>query len=263
MLKKFIKLFKLIKFHILAVVLQPSFLFSLYMRRLGTKSRPQQPPILPYAGVLKTQEDIDSVASSVEQCGLFKCLPLSKNWDALAALSIVLRHTDKNSRILDAGGEYYSTLLPWLHSYHYNNLIAVNLCFKKSRYRGRILYQPGDITKLSYPSDYFDAITCLSVIEHHVSLDAYFREMSRVLKPGGVLITSADYWDKGVDTKGKHAYGGPIQILDEAEIRQAFEIAQGYSLELVQEVDLRCQESPVSWMDLDFTFLYFTLKKTM
>jgi hypothetical protein len=261
MYRKFKKLIKLIKLQILAVILRPPALFSLYMRMLGTKSHPQQPPFLPYAGVLKTQEEIDRAVNSVDQCGLFRYLPLCKNWDALAAMSIVLRHTDENARILDAGGELYSSILPWLHSYHYQNLISVNLCFKKPRYRGRILYQPGDITKLPYPSDYFDAITCLSVIEHHVPLDAYFTEMARVLKPGGVLITSADYWEKGVDTEGKQAYGGAIKIFDGNDIVKAFEIAKNHNLDLVQEVDIRCQDALVLWMNLKFTFIYFSLKK--
>ena len=34
----------------------------------------------------------------------------------------------------------------------------------------------------------FDAITCQSVIEHGVDLEAYFREMARILKKGGHLI---------------------------------------------------------------------------
>ena len=38
----------------------------------------------------------------------------------------------------------------------------------------------GDITKLRFDAGTFDAVTCLSVVEHGVDLDAYFREMSRI-----------------------------------------------------------------------------------
>jgi len=40
----------------------------------------------------------------------------------------------------------------------------------------------------------FDYITSLSVIEHGVNIQNYFKEMNRILKKGGVLLTSSDYW---------------------------------------------------------------------
>ena len=51
----------------------------------------------------------------------------------------------------------------------------------------------------------FDFITSLSVIEHGVNIQNYFKEMNRILKKDGILLTSTDYWpDKivnGVKTK--------------------------------------------------------------
>jgi 2-polyprenyl-3-methyl-5-hydroxy-6-metoxy-1,4-benzoquinol methylase len=83
----------------------------------------------------------------------------------------------------------------------------------------------GDITHTEYDAATFDAITCLSVIEHGVDLDAYFREMSRILKPGGILITSTDYWQAPIDTKGQEMYGVPIHVFTQQEIRHAIELA--------------------------------------
>ena len=48
-----------------------------------------------------------------------------------------------------------------------------------------IRYIPGDLTHTPFPDGYFDAIACLSVIEHGVPLQNYFREMYRLLKPNG------------------------------------------------------------------------------
>jgi SAM-dependent methyltransferase len=263
MLKKIKKLIKLIKRRILAFVVQPTCIFSLYMRLKGTKPNPQRPHLLPYAGVLRTQEEVDMATRGVEQCGLYPYRPFNKNWDSLAALSIVMQHADKKAKILDAGGEIYSTILPWLHSYGYENLVAVNLCFTKPARRGRIHYLPGDITKLQYPDNSFDAITCLSVLEHHVPVESFFREMHRVLKPGGVMVVSVDYWDRGVDTKGKQAYGGPIKIFDETDIDHALEIAKQNDLDLIQDIDLSCQNHVVEWMELQYTFIYFTVRKKL
>ena len=51
-----------------------------------------------------------------------------------------------------------------------------------------------------------------------VNLAAYFKEMARILKPGGLLITSTDYYDSPVDTRGQVAFGAPIHIFSPDEI---------------------------------------------
>ena len=61
----------------------------------------------------------------------------------------------------------------------------------------------------------------LSVVEHGVDLEAYFREMSRVLRPGGLLLSSTDYWETKIETVGKEAYGGPVHIFCREEIESA------------------------------------------
>ncbi len=46
------------------------------------------------------------------------------------------------------------------------------------------------------PSDYFDMVFSVSVIEHVplVEYEAFFADMHRILKPGGVHIHSYDVW---------------------------------------------------------------------
>jgi len=58
--------------------------------------------------------------------GLVDHADLPKNWDALAALAVVLDHTDPSSAVMDAGAEYYSSLLPSLFLYGYQNLVGIN-----------------------------------------------------------------------------------------------------------------------------------------
>jgi SAM-dependent methyltransferase len=120
-----------------------------------------------------------------------------------------------------------------------------------------------DLTRTSFPDASFDAIACLSVIEHGVPLDAYVREMARLLKPGGLLVTSTDFWCESLDTAGQEAYGVPIRIFTPAEI-EAW-LAQAAEVGLVQTgpVDLGCEERVVTWAraNLRYTFLNVVLEK--
>ncbi len=47
----------------------------------------------------------------------------------------------------------------------------------------------GDVRSLPFQDGDFDAVVCISVLEHLVDLDAAFSEISRVLRPQGVAIT--------------------------------------------------------------------------
>jgi SAM-dependent methyltransferase len=188
-----------------------------------------------------------------------------KNWDHLAAVSTILARTTPSARILDAGAEFYSNVLPALFVYGYRDLHGINLSFTGPARRGPIQYVPGDLTRTPFADDSFDAITCLSVIEHGVPLENYFREMHRLLKPGGVLITSTDYFPTPVDTRGLVAHGSPIKIFSKLEIQAALSLAHDIGLEPTGNVDLECTEKPIRWEPhgLEYSFVIFTLQKKL
>jgi SAM-dependent methyltransferase len=213
--------------------------------------------------VLKTQDEVKESIEQVNKLGLPIRNDFPKNWDSLAALDLVLKTTTSKARIFDAGGELYSMILPWLFLYGYRNLIAANLEFRKTTRRGPIVYEKADITRTTYHDETFDAITCLSVIEHGVDLNAYFREMSRVLKAGGVLITSTDYWETPIDTRGQMEYGVPIHVFTKEEIIEALELARQYGFSPLSPLDLTSEEKVVHWKehDLHYTFVNFSLRK--
>lgn len=55
------------------------------------------------------------------------------------------------------------------------------------------------------PHDQFDVLTCISVIEHVRDLRPFFRACRMLLKPGGLLFLTTDYWDAdGEDTAHFH-----------------------------------------------------------
>ncbi len=111
-----------------------------------------------------------------------------KNWDSLAAFKYLTDTLDKEATIVDAGGEYYSAILPQLRKSGYNSLTCINTVFETTRTVDGIVYVKGDITSTSFSTGSIDAVTCLSVIEHGVPEKPFFKEMSRILKPGGILF---------------------------------------------------------------------------
>ncbi|ACL73430.1 Methyltransferase type 11 [Thioalkalivibrio sulfidiphilus HL-EbGr7] len=238
--------------------------FDAYMRLRWGGTRRDWPSTGRINRALMSQEEVSQSVAEANSLKLPPCEDAPKTWDTLAALRAVLEATTTDAVVLDAGAETYSRFLPWLYLYGYRNLHGINLVFDKPFRQGSIQFENGDITRTRFPDGHFDAIACLSVVEHGVDLEAYFREMSRILKPGGVLITSTDYFETPTDTQGLTAYGAPIHVFDRDEILQGVEIAKGYGLGLTSDLDLRCQDKVVRWHPYEhqYTFISIGMKKT-
>jgi SAM-dependent methyltransferase len=236
---------------------------ALLRRDYGARGPCGQPEAPWHNAVLKTFDEQDQALNQVAKLGLPAMPNKPKNWDTLAALDSILRATNREAFILDAGAETYSRILPWLSMYGYRRLHGINLVFDREFRRGPITYRHGDITRTDYADETFDAITCLSVVEHGVNLEAYLKEMRRILKPGGLLITSTDYWQTSIDTHGQQFFGVPVKVLTEEEIRKALKFAIENGFAMTGPIDFSCNEKVVHWTEVDlyFTFLVLTLQK--
>jgi len=212
---------------------------------------------------LRSRKQVVQAFAEVRACGLPPHPDRQKNWDALSALHLILARTDKNAVVLEVGAPLYSVMLPWLYLFGYRNLRGIDLVFDKPVRRGPILYDHGDLTATRFKSASFDVIVSLSVIEHGVSVDAYFWEMSRLLRPSGVLITSTDYWPDPIDTRGQIAFGVPIKIFTRPDLQAMLTTARGYGLRPTGDISLECDEKAVTWdpFDLHYTFTCFALEK--
>jgi len=218
-----------------------------------------------YNAVLKNVQEYEDAIRKVNYLGLPRHPDKPKNWDSAAALAIILEFCkNRSGRILDAGGESYSSILTQLSYCGYKNLTCLNLSYYRKPKQKNILFETGDITKTKYENNYFNAITCISVIEHGIDIKSYLTEMYRILQPGGILFTSTDYWCTPVDTKNKKAFGVPIMIFNSKDITKIIELANDLGFRLIGELDLKCGEKAVRWdeFDLAYTFIYFTLQKT-
>jgi len=118
-----------------------------------------------------------------------------------------------------------------------------------------------DLERTTYPSASFDFITSLSVIEHGVNLENYFKEMNRLLKKGGYLITSADYWPDKVDTEDTGFYGLKWSIFDRKEIEAMVRLAGKFGFALTEPVDFAYKNPVIELKGKRYTFIFFVLQK--
>jgi SAM-dependent methyltransferase len=247
-----------------ALLLRPEPFFRAYLKwKFGAATLTEKPAATLSNGTLKNRAQWEQSLQAARRLHLPLHREPTKNWDHGAAIATVLANTVPEATILDAGAELYSNILPALFLYGYRNLYGVNLDFRFPSRRGPIQYLIGDLTRLPFRDQFFDAVTCMSVIEHGVPLDAYFREMHRVLTPRGLLITSTDYYPTPIDTAGKSAHGAPIKIFTREEIERALALANELGFDLNGPVDLQADEKPITWEEygLSYTFLLFTLRK--
>jgi SAM-dependent methyltransferase len=231
--------------------------------KYGSRGLPNSPNGPLPNGALQNRSEWEEATRTGRELRLPLHRAPEKNWDHLAAVQAIVSTCPKSAVILDAGAEFYSNVLPALFVYGYRHLYGMNLSFTDPARRGPIRYLPGDITHTGFSDSFFDAITCMSVIEHGVPWQLYLEEMHRLLKPGGILITSTDYYPEPIDTMNRYAHGAPIKIFSRQEAESMLSTAQGCGFETTGPINLNCTERPVRWdaYGLEFSFLIFTLRK--
>ena len=242
--------------------------------RRGSAGTRQVPTVVPPTGVLQSRAMADSAVAEATRLRLPLHRDQPKNWDALGAVGAVLSLADdgsRSARVMDAGSARYSPVLPWLRLYGLGDapesLLGINLEFGSPVTRDGVVFRHGDVTATGLPDGSLDAITCMSVIEHGVPVEAFLRESARVLRPGGVLCVSTDYDQEPPDTEGRTAYGSEVHIFGPEDIRGLVASAEAAGLELVGDLStsdaLAHPERPVHWdrVGLDYTFILLTFRR--
>lgn len=117
-------------------------------------------------------------------------------------------------------------------------IIAADLDLKTVRnaasgkYFDNITFQTADVTALEFAENSFDAVTSFETVEH-VDPGLYFKEMLRVIKPGGLLILSTPQNSMGqVPVNSQHLREFSLEEIttlcaDKFEIVKTIGIKQG------------------------------------
>ena len=239
---------------------------------------------LTYNSVLKNLSEVNYAINNLHSLGLFAHPDKVKSWDTYKMVKII-SEGDRSSFILDVGCNG-SPILSILKRLGFKNLYGCDLFLKKipstlteivyPLYRPIIeIYEDKafnisiqNLEKTNFQDKMFDYITSLSVIEHGVNIQNYFKEMNRIMKKGGILLTSTDYWpDKILNIiKTKHNHrNDPDNVFSKEEIeKDVLKAAELNDLILTEPIDFSFENKVVHYnvTGLDYTFIFFALKKT-
>jgi SAM-dependent methyltransferase len=190
-----------------------------------------------------------------------------KSWDVDHALDLITRFVpDRDAPVLDMGC-FNSEILYVLHAGGYRRLYGCDLD-RRCRWMAfwnNIRYDVADLTRTSYPDHEFAAVTCLSVVEHGVPVEALVAEARRLLRPGGLFILTTDYDGTGHAPpvpSDFRAFGAPWTLFGRTGLHELIGrfVAAGFQLvdpSLCEDVHA---ETPVSWNGYNYTFALVALR---
>jgi SAM-dependent methyltransferase len=143
-----------------------------------------------------------------------------KSWEIAWFAEVLNGSLGHDEIVIDVGGVHSE--LPWvLHLAGFRHLHSCDIDPKVLRmpFGRHITYHVGQLDSLAVGDGTVGAITAVSTLEHGVDVDHFFRTASRLLRPGGLLCLSTDYWPTKIHVSGTTIFGLPWAIHDRAEAR--------------------------------------------
>jgi SAM-dependent methyltransferase len=112
-----------------------------------------------------------------------------------------------------------------------------------------------DILRTGLSRECASAIACLSVVEHGVDHARFFDEAVRLLRPGGRLFLSTDYWDPKLDTRGRTMFGLPWNIFCATELERLVEAGRKAGLGCATgPAQFECDQPVIRDGEFNYTF---------
>ena len=190
---------------------------------------------MPSAQVLRSHSELAEAAEEARRRGLPPATDYQKQWDNLLAVDALAETTGP---VVDLGCRS-GQILMWLYHLGRRELYGCDIRqpwppAKKALQRGQLrtaaaalrMYaanrrnmRQASAESTGFPTGAFGAVTSMSVIEHHVDSPKFFAEAQRLLRPGGRLVVSTDFWPEGGETESGVIFSTADveRLLDEAE----------------------------------------------
>jgi|SoimicmetaTmtHMA_FD_contig_31_22801916_length_1160_multi_3_in_0_out_0_2 SAM-dependent methyltransferase len=222
---------------------------------------------MPSAQVLRNRSAVDEAAEEARRRNLPPATDYLKHWDNLLAVDALAETTGPVADLGCRSGQ----LLMWLYHLGRRELYGCDLRrpwppAKKALQQGQLRTAAAALRmylangrnmrraraeSTGFPTGAFGAVASMSVIEHHVDTPQFFAEAARLLRPGGRLVVSTDFWPDGGETESG-------VIFSTADIER-----------LLAEAESAGFEAPERPLDLDdpervirgYTFLFLEFDK--
>jgi SAM-dependent methyltransferase len=203
----------------------------------------------------------------------------AKTWD-LTLIREMVEDVGRDELIVDLGASVLGAVR-LLHEMGFSRVAGYDLSFSifdralqirdwvsHMARRGRPAAPPyrlyeRDLFGTGLPDESASAVIALSVVEHNVALPRFFAEAARILRDGGRLFVSTDYWSPKLDTSARTMFGVPWKIFCEAEIDEMIALAERAGLTIAprRPGDLVCRDHVVRDGSLNYTFVGLRFRK--
>ena len=223
--------------------------------------------------VLQNWHEIGAATLALQRAGLPLHDTVQKNWDQYLLWQLAAP-LDRQAHLVDlgCGAGHALKLLHTLGFAHLSGVdfqISYTLRLRQLRgawqQRGRKPYAlcRGDLTRTPLADASQDVVLSISTIEHGVDVGQFLSEASRLLKPGGLLFVTTDYWEEKLRPDGAvREFGLPWRVFSRPEIEALIEQAQRTRLVLDKEGSVpACEEQTVWWHGQNYTFLALVFRK--
>lgn len=213
---------------------------------------------------LKTRSEIDEATKFIQDNGLVESGISAKNWEVWQVMPYMA-----DGNWADLGSDGGVVLDNLVKKGIVGMKVGVDLAYRETvkveSYVNGYDRIKGDLMDTKLPTGLFDFVTSLSVIEHEVDFSKFAKEVSRLLKPGGHLFVSFDFWEPKPLYEKRKLYKLDWNILDANDVNNLVKAFEENNILVVGDVDWKLQDavindtycSPVQGVSYTFGIFHF------
>lgn len=192
---------------------------------------------------LQTRAEIIQATAELQNYGLINHGISAKDWD-IARISPRLVDGD----MLDMGSSGGSCILENAVKIGIaGRKIGIDLEYTEDRVSPEgIEFKKMDLMHTTFEDASFQTVLVLSVLEHQVDYHDLAMETSRLLKQGGHLWITCDFWNPSPDTSLTKLYSLDWAILDRAAILRLVDEMAKVGLKVSGDIDFKTTEAVIN-----------------